>query len=283
MPETSFNRTNDAFIKVILAKEGNKQFLIDLLNSIFENRPTPCIKGPITDVTLEDRVLPIAKFDDGQAILDIRAHTEHGIINIEIQNYKEPDIGARALFYAATLYLSQSTKVIAYRDFIPVVIINLMTENYFAYKSYHSWYSLAEQEEKHLLTDKMFLHFIELKKCPGLEEKTLNRLQKWIKYLSAKTPAGEVQTEGDEIFEQLRRIEQMFVKDREEMLRYEAAERFRLDYNSAIKGATEEGMEKGKDEEKKNIARKMLQLGKPIAEIKMLTDLSESEIEALKN
>ena len=71
MPETSFNRTNDAFIKAILAKEGNKQFLIDLLNSIFENRPTPCIKGPITDVTLEDRVLPIAKFDDRQAILDI--------------------------------------------------------------------------------------------------------------------------------------------------------------------------------------------------------------------
>ena len=141
----------------------------------------------------------------------------------------------------------------------------------------------------------MFLHFIELKKCPGLEEKTLNRLQKWIKYLKAKSPAGDVQTEGDEISEQLRRIEQMFVKDREEMLRYEAAERFRLDYNSAIKGATEEGIEKGKaegfklgekqgkDEEKKNIARKMLQLGKSIAEIKMLTDLSESEIEDLKN
>ena len=91
----------------------------------------------------------------------------------------------------------------------------------------------------------MFLHFIELKKCPVLEEKTLNRLQKWIKYLSAKSPAGDVQTEGDEIFEQLRRIEQMFVKDKEEMLRYEAAERFRLDYNSAIKGATEEGIEKG--------------------------------------
>ena len=87
----------------------------------------------------------------------------------------------------------------------------------------------------------------------------------------------------------------MFVKDREEMLRYEAAERFRLDYNSAIKGATEEGIEKGKEEgikigeeigeknKAKKIAAKMLQLGKPIAEIKMLTDLSESEIEALKN
>ena len=107
----------------------------------------------------------------------------------------------------------------------------------------------------------MFLHFIELKKYPGLEEKTLNRLQKWIKYLKAKSPAGDVQTEGDEISEQLRRIEQMFVKDKEEMLRYEAAERFRLDYNSAIKGATEEGIEKGRkegkeegrNEEKKNI------------------------------
>ena len=95
----------------------------------------------------------------------------------------------------------------------------------------------------------------------------------------------------------------MFVKDKEEMLRYEAAERFRLDYNSAIKGATEEGIEKGKAEgfklgeakgikigeeigEKNNakrIAAKMLQLGEPIAKIKMLTDLSESEIIDLKD
>ena len=124
------------------------------------------------------------------------------------------------------------------------------------------------------------------KKYPGLEEKTLNRLQKWIKYLSTKSPAGDVQTEGDEIFEQLRRIEQMFVKDKEEMLRYEAAERFRLDYNSAIKGATEEGLEKGiqlgKDEEKKNIAKNLLRQNIPVDIIKTATGLSESEIEALK-
>ena len=114
---------------------------------------------------------PVAKFDDMQAIPDIRAHTKHGIINIEIQNYKEPAIGARALFYAATLYLSQSTKAISYCDLIPVVIINLMTDNYFAYESYHSCYALVEPEEKHLLTDKMFLHFIELKNARYLRKR----------------------------------------------------------------------------------------------------------------
>ena len=86
----------------------------------------------------------------------------------------------------------------------------------------------------------------------------------------------------------------VYSKDKEEMLRYEAAERAEMDFVSAISSAELRGKEIGKAEgraegkaEGKKIqaletAKKMLQADFDIHQIIELTGLSESEILQLK-
>ena len=101
------------------------------------------------------------------------------------------------------------------------------------------------------------------------------------------------------MFKELSRIEKVYSKDKEEMLRYEAAERAEMDFVSAISSAElrgkeigkaegrAEGLTEGKAEGKKiqalETAKKMLQADFDIHQIIELTGLSESEIMQLKN
>lgn len=113
------------------------------------------------------------------------------------------------------------------------------------------------------------------------------------------------------MFKELSRIEKVYSKDKEEMLRYEAAERAEMDFVSAIssaelrgkeigkaegraegltegiaKGRTEgkaEGRVEGKKIQALETAKTLLEMGLSIQQIIKATSLSESEIMQLKN
>ena len=99
-PSVSLKRTNDAFAKHILSKREHKVFLIDLLNAVIFDKGTHPEDEKIIDVTLEDRVFTPSHHDEKAGILDIRAKTNKRIYSIEIQQYREADIGARCCYYA---------------------------------------------------------------------------------------------------------------------------------------------------------------------------------------
>ena len=100
------------------------------------------------------------------------------------------------------------------------------------------------------------------------------------------------------MFKELSRIEKVYSKDKEEMLRYEAAERAEMDFVSAISSAElrgkeigkaegrAEGLTEGKAEGKKiqalETAKTLLEMGLSIQQIIKATGLSESEILQLK-
>ena len=46
----------------------------------------------------------------------------------------------------------------------------------------------------------------------------MSRLEKWVTYLGAKAPAGEVIIPEDAMFKELAEVEKVFSKDKEEML-----------------------------------------------------------------
>ena len=52
--DLSFNRFNDAYIKFLFASEAHKEFLLDLINAVFDDKRPACISGKITDLTVED-------------------------------------------------------------------------------------------------------------------------------------------------------------------------------------------------------------------------------------
>ena len=77
----------------------------------------------------------------------------------------------------------------------------------------------------------------------------------------------------------------MFVRNREEMLKYEARERYEMDLATrtglAEARGREEGEAKGKLEALLTTARKMLKGGLSIKEVKEFTSLSDDELAKL--
>ena len=110
----------------------------------------------------------------------------------------------------------------------------------------------------------------------------MSRLEKWVTYLGAKAPAGEVIIPEDAMFKELAEVEKVFSKDKEEMLRYEAAERYEMDYASHMSSAEIKGEEKGRKAQALETAKKMLNSSFPVSQIAELSGLSESEILKLK-
>ena len=249
-----------------------------MLNAVIFDKGTHPEDEKIIDVTLEDRVFTPSHYDEKAGILDIGAKTNKRIYSIEIQQYREADIGARCCYYALNVLHDQITKGVPYHKLTPVIIITFLTENHLSTVSYHSCYHYNEDDEHSRLTDLSTLHFIEFKKCQVEEKSKLSRLEQWVKYLSAT----------------LSRIEKVYGKDKEELLRYEAAERAEMDFVSAISSAELRGKEIGKAEGKaegraegKKIqaaetAEALLDMGLSLQQITKATGLTEAEILQIK-
>ena len=249
-----------------------------MLNAVIFDKGHHPEDEKILDVSLEDRVLSPLHPEDKIGILDIRAHTRKRIYTIEIQQYFEKDIGARSYYYASKVLGGEITRGVPYHKLTPVIIINFLTHNHLSTKNYHSCYHFNEDDEHSRLTDIVTFHFVEFPKMKKKVTSVMSRLEKWVTYLGAKAPAGEVIIPEDAMFKELAEVEKVFSKDKEEMLRYEAAERYEMDYASHMSSAEL----KGRKDQAHETAKKMLNSGFPVSQIAELSGLSESEILKLK-
>lgn len=285
-PLVSLKRTNDVFSKHILSRKEHKAFLIDLLNAVIFDKGRHPEDEKILDVFLEDRVLSPRHDKDKIGILDIRARTRKRIYTIEIQQYVEKDIGARAYYYAAKVLGSEITRGIPYHKLTPVIIINFLTHNHLSTKNYHSCYHFNEDDEHSRLSDIVTFHFVEFPKMQKKEHGVMTRLEKWVTYLGAKAPAGEVIIPEDDIFKELAEVKKVFSKDKEEMLRYEAAERYEMDYVSHMSTAElkgeergiKKGLEKGRKAQALETAKTLLKMNLSVDKIAEATGLKTEEI-----
>lgn len=275
-----FNRFNDVFFKYLFAKEKRKHLLIDFLNAVFDDRRPVGIKGRITDIAFENVELHAEHQDEKIGFLDIRVTTDKGeIIDIEVQTYPEPDIGDRNLSYFSRLFSEQREKGNGYSEFKPVIVVNLLSFIIFRDREkYHSSYSVREDELNDLLSDKLSIQFIESPKCIKEKDKVLNRLGRWIQYLTFSSPS-EIKdfAKKDKIFSDVMEAEKMFRSNQKDMAAYLSAENAKLRFANILKGERQTGRE----EEKRDVARKMLKKGMSVDTIKQITDLSDAEIAAL--
>ena len=211
--DKSFNRFNDAFVKFLFSTEKHKKFLIDLLNAVFDERRPPCVSGRVIDVTFEDRELPTFHIDEKYGRLDIRAITASGqIINIEVQSTLDRTLKERNVFYFSKIYSAQQVKGLAYSKLKPVVIINLLAINYFPERqTYITSYSLREDEDHELMTDKVNFIYIEAQKCQELGDRNRSRLTRWMTYLTYPSQEEVYQlAKDDEIIAEAMEAEHVF-------------------------------------------------------------------------
>jgi predicted transposase/invertase (TIGR01784 family) len=172
-----------------------------------------------------------------------------------VQAYKEPGFEARSLYYWAKLYASQLKEGDLYPKLKSVICINVLNFYLIGKKTdrYHSCFVLMDRQlPEYILTDHLAIHFLEL---PKIEDKFKDdKLLKWLLFLKnegKKEELMEILIKNDPDIARAHKEYNAFTRDDELRELYEAREKWKKDYNTAMYYARVEGIEEGKKEGKK--------------------------------
>jgi predicted transposase/invertase (TIGR01784 family) len=194
----------------------------------------------------------------------------------------------RALYYTSKAYVGQIDKAVNYPKLNQVIFIGIMDFIFFGGDDYICRHLiLDEKTHKQVLKDLEF-NFIELPKFHKTEHELENTMEKWIYFLKHADDLQVIPkelSETKEIAEAFEVVEQ-HNWTKKELEYYESWEMRRASEINAIEAAKmmgeEQGIEKGRKEEKIEIAKNLLALELDIEKIIQATGLSAEEIEKLK-
>ena len=120
--------------------------------------------------------------------LDINMAVNGQRVALEVQVENEGDYPDRILYYWARAYSAALTEGGKYKDLPRTVIISILDFIQFAESpEFHSEFRPLEVTRRELLSDKMSLHFFELRKLPGEEIESGNNLLLWLSLFKANT------------------------------------------------------------------------------------------------
>ncbi|MBM7835630.1 Rpn family recombination-promoting nuclease/putative transposase [Clostridium sardiniense] len=287
---TLLNPQIDFIFKKIFGTEKNKPILIDFLNAVI--KPI----SPIKEVEIKNNDIDKEFIEDKFSRLDIKAITnnkEH--INIEIQVKNEYNMIQRTLYYWSKMYSEQIQNRENYNKLERTVCINILNFKYLDNDRYHNAYRLKEITTNEELTDIEEIHFIELPKFNEIGNKKnvddiekIDALEKWLEFL--KEPESNVVRQLELNDEGIRLAKTELYRlsmDSKERERYNMREKAIYDEISALENAERKGLEQGLEQGEKNksieVAKKALNNGLDIKTVAIITGLSESEVEELKN
>ena len=313
------NRFNDVFVKFLFANEKQKEFLIDLLNAIFDERKQQlCITERITDVTYADRELVSLNINEKGARLDVYVKTSQGqIIDVEFQSKVDESIITRDLFYFGKLFGAQLRQGASYDQALPIIVIDVLKENIFPEdEDYITFAGLTNLLTGKLVTKLEYIIFIEARKCVMLGESKNTRLIMWMNYLLSKSDQViEALAKKDSIFQKVLDAERNFRGDTKMMDIYsineslhsvnetlnskvnslenknalleseKAALNIKVDSleneNASLKQEMQQTEARAKLEEALKNAKNMLAKGLPRSLVKEITELSDNQLAAL--
>jgi predicted transposase/invertase (TIGR01784 family) len=222
---------------------------------------------------------------EGSGRIDIRVETlDHTQINIEVQLTNEKNMDRRTLFYFGKLFLESIKSGDRYQDLKKTITINILDFNFLAVERFHSTFHLYEDCEKEvMLTDAMEIHFIEYPKFRNVMRDMNDPLHRWLLFLEEQISEEQLKEliEMDPIIKKTEERLEWISSDEDTLKLYEFRENARIDYNSKMSSAKEEGREEGIKEVKKKIAKKMLQSGFDASKVAEITDLPMDEIKKL--
>ena len=280
--------TNDYVFKRVFGKKGNENILKGLLEAILDIK--------IEKVEVQNPEITKAAIEDKLSVLDIKAElNKNTIVDIEMQVVDEKNIEERSVVYLSKNLSGQLQIGEQYTNLKKSIVINLLNFNHYKRNSYHhvsrmkfdkskenEYVDMGYKDEEELATKKLEMHFIELpkfkKKNPGVE----NKIEQWLWTIIGEEEKIEMaEKDNKEIKKAIEIVDTMSMDKREREL-YEARLKGEFNYGISISMAKKEGEELGKNEQKLEIAKKMLSKKMPIKEIKEITGLTDEEIKKLK-
>lgn len=281
MNKTLLSPKVDFVFKKIFGSEKHPNILISFLNAVM--KPI----DPIKSVEIRNSDIEKEHVEDKYSRLDVKAITNKGEhINIEIQVKNEYNMIKRSLYYWSKMYEEQIVEGDNYDKLSKTVCINILDFKYLKNEKFHNAYRLKEIETNEELTDTIEIHFIEipkLSKTSGKEEVT-DMLEAWVEFMN--NPESEVveklEMSKDEIKEAKDELIKLSCNPKEREL-YEKRKESILNKVSALESAEKKGEEKGRDLEKIEIAKNMIESGLDDILIANITGLKIDVISNLRD
>ena len=178
--------------------------------------------------------------------LDLKMKINDSIVNIEMQVNYENDYNDRTLFYWSKIFSEELKSGEEYSSLKQTICINIINFNQFDCDEYHSHFQLMEKDRHNVLTDKIAIHFFELKKIGRSRRK--KRMEDWLDLINAETEGDLMDIQQGTVIPEVKRtIAVLRELSADEQLRRQAEMREKRihDEVSALGSARREGEKTG--------------------------------------
>jgi predicted transposase/invertase (TIGR01784 family) len=191
MTELKYKFTYDTLFKLLFVKFPDllKRLVTAILGIAADS---------ITDFTITNPEIPPESLGDKFCRLDINMAVNGQRVNIEVQVADEGDYPERSLYHWAREYSSALQVGHPYSSLPQVIIISIVDFLLFDCEAYHSEFKPLEVTRHALLSDRMVMHYFEVRKLPKNLDAT-NELELLLSLFRAKTEEELRQLEALEV------------------------------------------------------------------------------------
>ncbi|MEY4767767.1 MAG: hypothetical protein RL637_406 [Pseudomonadota bacterium] len=279
-----FNPYTDFGFKKLFGEEANKDLLMDFLNQLLPNY------HQIADLSFKNPEKIPATPKQRKAIYDIYCQTENGQrFIVEMQKAKFNFFKDRALFYSTFPIKDQAKKGIWNFELVPVYFIAILNFHYDEAEEIRKFRRdvCLKDQDGDMFFDKLHFRFLQMPLFTKKENELETHFDKWCYFLKHLQNFNAIPSILNEpIFQkgfEIAALSQLNARQ------YDAYLKSLLEYNELdnVKGTAFQegkiegekiGIEKGKMEEKIEMAKSMLAEGLDIKMIAKITGLSETQI-----
>ena len=170
----------DVIFKRVFGDENNTDIIAAFLSALLE-----ISRESIEEITLSNVELTPEYMEQKFSRLDLKMDVDGKTVNVEMQINYEPDFRERTLFYWSKLYSDELRTGDEYGTLKRTVCINLIDFNLFDCEDYHSHFRVMETSRHEVLTDKLAIHFFELKK--KRQYSNHKPMDDWLDLINAET------------------------------------------------------------------------------------------------
>lgn len=269
------NPFTDVGFKKIFGQEVTKDLLIDFLNDLLVD------EKEVRDIKFLDKELMPEYMGDRGVIYDIYCTTENGEeFIVEMQNRQQVNFRERALYYLSRTISRQGERGADWKFNLKAVygvfFMNFRLDN--MPHRLRTDIILADRETHEQFSDKLRFIFIELPAFNKEEEECETDFERWIYVLKNMETLKRLPFKARKsVFEKLEKIVDIASLSKEEREKYD--ESIKVYRDSLVTMAFAE--EKGRLEERLEIARNLKSMGMDVDGICKATKLSIEEIEKL--
>ena len=270
----------DVIFQILFGEVGSEKITKSFLEAILGKE--------IKEVDLrENIVLRRENLEDKMGVLDVLAKiNDEEYCNIEMQMVERDKLLERILYYWAKVYtrnIKKGKDYIELQKTIEVLIINFEIKELKDLEYHSKWKIIEEKYRKHILTEDLEIHIIELPKIRELtQQESKEELVKWLNFIEEPESEKVVQymKENEGIKEAKEKLEVMSEDERVQKLA-ELREKAIMDEKAIERFGRKAGKEEGIKEGIKQTAKKMKEKGIDIKLIEEITNLTEEEINLL--